>query len=42
MLVEQLPLVVYVDAIDDAGSNIYSSPQVEDARVLAGGVAPRS
>ena len=29
MLVEQLPLVVYVDAIDDASSNIYSSPQVE-------------
>jgi len=28
-LVEQLPLVVYVDAIDDASSNIYSSPQVE-------------
>jgi diguanylate cyclase (GGDEF)-like protein/PAS domain S-box-containing protein len=29
VLVEQLPLVVYVDAIDDASSNIYSSPQVE-------------
>jgi len=29
MLVEQLPLVVYVDAIDDESSNIYSSPQVE-------------
>ena len=28
-LVEQLPLVVYVDAIDDESSNIYSSPQVE-------------
>jgi diguanylate cyclase (GGDEF)-like protein/PAS domain S-box-containing protein len=28
-LVEQLPLVVYIDAIDDASSNIYSSPQVE-------------
>jgi diguanylate cyclase (GGDEF)-like protein/PAS domain S-box-containing protein len=29
VLVEQLPLVVYIDAIDDASSNIYSSPQVE-------------
>jgi diguanylate cyclase (GGDEF)-like protein/PAS domain S-box-containing protein len=28
-LVEQLPLVVYVDAIDEESSNIYSSPQVE-------------
>ncbi|HET7515726.1 MAG TPA: EAL domain-containing protein [Gaiella sp.] len=28
-LVEQLPLVVYVDAIDDESSNMYSSPQVE-------------
>ena len=28
-LVEQLPLVVYVDAIDNESSNIYSSPQVE-------------
>ena len=29
VLVEQLPLVVYIDAIDDASSTIYSSPQVE-------------
>ena len=28
-LVEQLPLVVYVDALDEASSNIYTSPQVE-------------
>jgi diguanylate cyclase (GGDEF)-like protein/PAS domain S-box-containing protein len=28
-LVEQLPLVVYVDAVDDNASNIYTSPQVE-------------
>jgi len=29
-LVEQLPLVVYVDDLTDASSNIYTSPQVED------------
>jgi diguanylate cyclase (GGDEF)-like protein/PAS domain S-box-containing protein len=28
-LVEQLPLVVYVDELDDHASNIYTSPQVE-------------
>jgi diguanylate cyclase (GGDEF)-like protein/PAS domain S-box-containing protein len=28
-LVEQLPLVVYVDELDDKASNIYTSPQVE-------------
>ena len=28
-LVEQLPLVVYLDAIDAASSNIFTSPQVE-------------
>ena len=28
-LVEQLPLVVYVDALDEASSNIFTSPQVE-------------
>lgn len=28
-LVEQLPLVVYVDDLSDASSNIYTSPQVE-------------
>jgi diguanylate cyclase (GGDEF)-like protein/PAS domain S-box-containing protein len=28
-LVEQLPLVVYVDELDDRASNIYTSPQVE-------------
>ncbi len=28
-LVEQLPLVVYVDAIDAVSSNLYTSPQVE-------------
>ena len=28
-LVEQLPLAVYVDAIDAGSSNIYSSPQIE-------------
>jgi PAS domain S-box-containing protein len=27
-LVEQLPLVVYVDELDDKASNIYTSPQV--------------
>jgi diguanylate cyclase (GGDEF)-like protein/PAS domain S-box-containing protein len=29
MLVEQLPLVVYIDAIDASSSNLYSSPQIE-------------
>jgi diguanylate cyclase (GGDEF)-like protein/PAS domain S-box-containing protein len=29
-LVEQLPLVIYVDAIDDNAANLYTSPQVED------------
>ena len=28
-LVEQLPLAVYVDALDEQSSNIYSSPQIE-------------
>jgi PAS domain S-box-containing protein len=28
-LVEQLPLVTYIDAIDDVSSNIYTSPQLE-------------
>ena len=28
-LVEQLPLVVYVDALNDSAANIYTSPQVE-------------
>ena len=28
-LVEQLPLVIYVDALDAASSNIFTSPQVE-------------
>ena len=28
-LVEQLPLVVYVDALDDASSNIFTSQQIE-------------
>jgi diguanylate cyclase (GGDEF)-like protein/PAS domain S-box-containing protein len=28
-LVEQLPLTVYVDRVDDDSSNIYSSPQIE-------------
>jgi len=28
-LVEQLPLVVYIDALDEVSSNIYTSPQVE-------------
>jgi diguanylate cyclase (GGDEF)-like protein/PAS domain S-box-containing protein len=29
-LVEHLPLITYVDALDDASSNIYTSPQVYD------------
>ncbi len=29
-LVEQLPLITYIDALDDASSNIYTSPQVYD------------
>jgi diguanylate cyclase (GGDEF)-like protein/PAS domain S-box-containing protein len=29
-LVEQLPLVIYVDSLDAASSNIFTSPQVED------------
>lgn len=29
-LVEQLPLVTYVDALDDVSSNLYTSPQVEE------------
>ena len=29
VLVEHLPLVTYVDAIDDLSSNLYTSPQVE-------------
>jgi PAS domain S-box-containing protein len=28
-LVERLPLVTYIDALDDASSNIYTSPQIE-------------
>jgi diguanylate cyclase (GGDEF)-like protein/PAS domain S-box-containing protein len=28
-LVEQLPLAVYIDAVDEASSNIYTSPQIE-------------
>jgi diguanylate cyclase (GGDEF)-like protein/PAS domain S-box-containing protein len=28
-LVEQLPLAVYIDHVDDASSNIYTSPQIE-------------
>jgi PAS domain S-box-containing protein len=28
-LIEQLPLVTYVDALDDRSSNIYTSPQLE-------------
>jgi PAS domain S-box-containing protein len=28
-LVEQLPLVTYMDALDGSGSNIYTSPQIE-------------
>jgi diguanylate cyclase (GGDEF)-like protein/PAS domain S-box-containing protein len=28
-LVEQLPLVVYIDRLDESSSNIYSSPQIE-------------
>jgi len=29
-LIEQLPLITYVDALDDESSSIYTSPQVED------------
>ena len=29
-LVEQLPLVIYVDALDAASSNIFTSPQIEN------------
>ncbi len=29
-LVEQLPLVTYIDALDDVSSNLYTSPQVEE------------
>jgi diguanylate cyclase (GGDEF)-like protein/PAS domain S-box-containing protein len=29
-LVEQLPLVIYVDEIDDTATNLYTSPQVEE------------
>jgi diguanylate cyclase (GGDEF)-like protein/PAS domain S-box-containing protein len=29
-LVEQLPLVIYVDALDSASSNIFTSPRVEE------------
>lgn len=29
-LVEQLPLVTYMDALDDVSSNLYTSPQVEE------------
>jgi diguanylate cyclase (GGDEF)-like protein/PAS domain S-box-containing protein len=29
-LVEQLPLVIYVDALDAASSNIFTSPQIEE------------
>ncbi len=29
MLVEQLPLVTYIDAIDDRSTNMYTSPQIE-------------
>jgi PAS domain S-box-containing protein len=28
-LVEQIPLVIYVDALDELSSNIYTSPQIE-------------
>ena len=28
-LVEQLPLVTYIDAVDDSASNLYTSPQTE-------------
>jgi len=28
-LIEQLPLVVYVDALDEVSSNIFTSPQIE-------------
>jgi PAS domain S-box-containing protein len=28
-LVEQIPLVIYIDALDDSSSNIYTSPQIE-------------
>ena len=28
-LVEQLPLVVYIDALDDTSSNIFTSEQIE-------------
>jgi diguanylate cyclase (GGDEF)-like protein/PAS domain S-box-containing protein len=28
-LVQQLPLVIYVDALDEASSNIFTSPQIE-------------
>ena len=29
-LVEQLPLTIYVDAIDDNAANLYTSPQIEE------------
>lgn len=29
-LVEQIPAVVYIDALDEAGTTVYISPQVED------------
>jgi diguanylate cyclase (GGDEF)-like protein/PAS domain S-box-containing protein len=29
-LVEQLPLSVYIDRLDDVSSNVYTSPQIED------------
>jgi len=28
-LIEQLPIVTYIDALDDRSSNIYTSPQLE-------------
>lgn len=28
-LVEQIPLVIYIDALDETSSNIYTSPQIE-------------
>jgi PAS domain S-box-containing protein len=29
LLVEQIPLVIYIDALDETSSNIYTSPQIE-------------
>ena len=40
-LIEQIPLTIYIDRLDDVSSNVYTSPQQVGARIHDGGMGLR-